>query len=472
MSEIKRNRTSTNFIFYTGYQILLYIIPFIISPFLTRTLREESLGIFTFSNSIVTYFVLLANLGIARYGQREISNAKDNKKEVFWSLFLNHFIFSIVSLSIFSILLFTIFKDQISIYSICSIYIISALFDVTWLFYGQENFKIVTLVNGIFAIIKMVAIFLLIKGPDHLWIYQLLYYGAFLGSNITIFLIALRHVGKPTFNVKQSIKQIKPLLYFSLIIVAVTLYTVFDKTIIGLFMDKTEVAFYEYAEKIVAIPKMFLLTIGTVLFPKMCSLEAHDEKTRISEIHVISLFFSIGIGIGAIFGLFALGKPVTTLYYGENFAKSGEYLVAMSPIILFITLGDIFRTQFIIPKKRDKFFLVSVSLNAIINLAISFALIVPLGVYGVIIGTLVAESFGCVLQMIYCRKYTNFKKIFTYLLVFVVFGFIMVAAINGANNLITLSGIAKTIVLFAIGLLVYAFLFLAYFKYERKKNWK
>lgn len=472
MSDLKRNKTSTNFIFYAGYQILLYIIPFVISPFLTRTLREESLGIFSFSNSIVTYFVLLANLGIARYGQREISNAKENKTEVFWSLYLNHFVFSLVSLSIYSILLFTVFQNQIPVYAICSIYIVSALFDVTWLFYGQENFKIVTIVNGIFAIIKMAAIFLLIKSPGHLWIYQFIYYGAFLGSNIVIFLIALHHVGRPIISIKNSIRHIKPLLYFSLIVVAVTLYTVFDKTIIGLFMDKTEVAFYEYADKIVAIPKMLLLTIGTVLFPKMCSLEARDEKTRIGEIHAISLFFSIGIGIGAIFGLFALGKPVTTLYYGDNFSKSGDYLVAMSPVILFITLGDIFRTQFIIPKKKDGIFLLSVSLNAIINLAISFALIIPLGVYGVIIGTIIAEAFGCIFQMIYCRKYTNFKKIFTYLITFIVFGFAMFAVISGLNNVVSLSGISKTSVLFASGILIYFLMFFLYFKFEKSRKWK
>ena len=471
MSEIKRNRTSTNFIFYTGYQVLLYVIPFIVSPFLTRTLREDSLGLFTFSNSIITYFVLLANLGIARYGQREISRAKANQKEVFWSLYLNHLVFSFLALGIYSILLFTIFKDQLNVYGICALYIVSALFDVTWLFYGRENFKLVTAINGIFAIIKMVLVFLLVRSPEHLWIYQTLYYGAFLGSNIVIFTIALKFVGRPKIDFHASLKHTVPLLYFSLVTVAVTLYTVFDKTLIGIFLDKTEVAFYEYAEKIIAIPKMFLLTIGTVLFPKMCSLEAKNDKSKMSQIHIISLFFSIGIGIGAIFGLIALGKPATTLYYGENFAKSGEYIVYMSPIILFVTLGDIFRTQFIIPKKRDTFFLISVSANVVINLILSFALVDLIGVYGVIIGTVVAECVGCVAQMIYCRKYTSFKKIVTYSIVFIIFGFAMFGVISGFDKLLPISGMAKTLTLFGIGIVFYAILFTLFLHFEKTRKW-
>ena len=472
MNEIKKNRTSTNFIFYIGYQILIYLIPFIISPFLTRTLREESLGIFSFSNSIAIYFVLLANLGIARYGQREISNAKENKKEVFWSLFFNHFIFSALALGVFSILLFTVFKSQFNVYSFCLLYILSALFDVSWLFYGRENFKIVTIVNGIFSIIKMAFVFLLIRSEGDLYIYQILYYGAFLLSNITIFFIALKYVGKPTLNVKQAVKHTTPLLYFSLITVAITLYTVFDKTIIGMFLDKSEVAFYEYADKIIAIPKMLLLTTGAVLFPKMCSLQSTGEKKRISEIHIISLFFSIGIGIGAIFGLVALGKPIVTYYYGDNFAKSGEYIIYMSPLVLIITLGDIFRTQFIIPQKKDTFFLISVSINAVVNIAISLILVRYLGVIGVIFGSVIAELTGCVVQMIYCRKETNFKKIFQYIVEFIICGFLMLAIIKGFNSIIQVEGIWKILILFIIGLVNYSILFVGLLKIERKKKWE
>ena len=468
MVEIKKNRTSTNFVFYIVYQVIIYIVPFVVAPFLTRTLKEESLGLFTFSNSIVTYFVLLANLGIARYGQREIANKNNDEKRTFWSLFFVHFVTSILSLLVFIILLFTVFRAQINIYAICSLYIISALFDVTWLFYGRENFKIVTLINSIFAVIKMVLIFSLVHNEGHLLIYQILYYGAFLSSNLVIFILALKFMGKPIFDLKQMVKHIKPLLFFSLIIVAVTLYTVFDKTLIGIFLEKSEVAYYEYADKIIAIPKMFLLTIGTVLFPKMCSLENENKQEQISAIHKISLFFSIGIGVGAIL----LGKPVLTLYYGNNFEKSGEYIVYMAPLVLLVTLGDVFRTQFIIPQKKDKFFLLSVSINAFLNLSLSLLLINKLGVLGVIIGTIVAELVGTLLQMWYCRKSTNFKKIAEYLAVFVVFGGVMYLVLWQMNAGLHINEIFKVVLMFIVAIILYGTMFMCFLFFEKKRKWK
>ena len=472
MEEIKKNRTSVNFIFYIGYQVLIYLIPFIVSPFLTRTLKEDSLGLFSFSNSIITYFFLLANLGIAKYGQRAIADKNNDQKSTFWSLFFDHLIFSFLSIAIFLVFLFTVFRTQVNIYAICVLYIVSALFDVTWLFYGRENFKIVTIVNGFFSIIKMVLIFALIRNESHLLIYQILYYGAFLLSNLTIFLIALHYVGKPQFDKQLMLKHIKPLLFFSLTVVAITLYTVFDKTIIGLFYEKSEVAFYEYADKIIAIPKMLLLTIGTVLFPKMCSLTSCDEQQKIFQIHKISLFFSIGIGIGAIFGLLAIGKPLIVLYYGENFATSGDYVLFMTPLIIFITLGDVFRTQFIIPRKNDGFYLFSVLLSAVINLVLSFALIKPLGVLGVIIGSVTAEAVGCIVQIIYCRNSTNFKKMLEYLIVFGACGGIMFGLAKLLNHFVALNSLVNIIISFVFAIAIYGVLFFVFLMIERKRHWE
>ena len=393
MKSSEKRKISSNLIFYTSYQILIYLVPFIISPFLTRTLGDESLGRFAFTNSIAYYFVLLANLGIARFGQREISANKDNKVQTrFWSLYFVHLILSFISLGVFTALLFTVFKSEFTLYLLCSIYILSALFDVSWLFFGLDEFKLVTSINGVFAIIKMILIFFLIRNPNHIYIYASLYYGALLLSNITLFAISFKKMGKPKLDISTAIKYIKPLLFFSLAVVAVALYTVFDKTLIGIFINNKEVAYYEYADRIIGIPKMLLLTIGAVLFPKMCSLESKKEYGDMQALHHVSLFFTVALSVGSIFGLLAIGQTLVTTYYGEMFSKSGDYVVLLSPIILFITLGDLIRTQFIIPMKKDKFYLFSVILNAITNLVISLILINFIGIYGVIIGTLTLAS--------------------------------------------------------------------------------
>lgn len=468
-----KNKTSTNILFYFAYQIIIYLIPFLIAPFLTRTLQETSLGNFTFSNSIAYYFVLLANLGIAKYGQREISTSSpDNIKKRFWSLFVDHLFSSVFAHIVFTVVILAYFKNQSNIYFPCVLYVLSALFDVSWLFFGLEEFKKVTIINGFFAFIKMFLVFLLVKNQNSLLIYQILYYGAFLLSNLTLFIIACRRMGRPSFTLSDCLKHIKPLLFFSLIVAAITLYTIFDKTLVGIFLNKESVAFYEYADRIIAIPKMLILTVGTVLFPKMCSLEAKNDSEKTTKIHKISLFFVFSIGLASIFGILSIGKELVTLYYGNNFSLSGLYVVYMSPLILIVSLGDIFRTQFIIPKKKDYFYLFSVVMNASLNLLISFILIKPLGVLGVIIGTIVAEFIGCLIQIIYCKKYTDINAIGKYFLYFIIVGFGMFAFLRGLSNLIPFEGIWKYLILFACGVFIYSVPTLVLLRRERKNVWK
>ena len=76
---INKQSISKNFFFQYVYQLLVLVIPLVLAPYLSRTLRETALGIFSYANSIAAYFVTLSMLGIARHGQRIISeNANNN----------------------------------------------------------------------------------------------------------------------------------------------------------------------------------------------------------------------------------------------------------------------------------------------------------------------------------------------------------------------------------------------------------
>ena len=101
---IRKQSISQNFFFQYAYQILILVIPLVLAPYLSRALRETALGVFSYANSIAAYFVAMSMLGIARHGQRIISeNANDDIKlrKSFWSLFTVHIIVSIISLLIY-----------------------------------------------------------------------------------------------------------------------------------------------------------------------------------------------------------------------------------------------------------------------------------------------------------------------------------------------------------------------------------
>ena len=91
---------------------------------------------------------MLAMLGISRHGQRIISQNRDDEiklRTIFWSLFTIHIIVSLFSFVAYLIFTFLFGGNDIVIYLIQSLYVLSALFNLTWLYHGLENFKSVVI---------------------------------------------------------------------------------------------------------------------------------------------------------------------------------------------------------------------------------------------------------------------------------------------------------------------------------------
>ena len=138
------------------YQILLYIIPFIVTPYISRVLGAENIGIYSYTYSIVTYFMLLTLLGINNYGTRNIAKNHKNREKLsytFSSIYYLQIIMGIIMLVIYNISIIFMDKAYTMLFLINNLFLISAILDINWLFFGLEEFKITTVRNGIIKIV-------------------------------------------------------------------------------------------------------------------------------------------------------------------------------------------------------------------------------------------------------------------------------------------------------------------------------
>ena len=246
---MQKQSLSKNLIFQFLYQGLILVIPLIISPYLTRVLHETALGVYSYTNSIAYYFVLLAMLGISRHGQRIISKYSSDEiqlRKAFWSLFAAHLLTASISICCYFCFILFFVKSNTNIFLIQTLYVLSAFFDVTWLFYGLENFRSVVIKNAGVKVLECILIFSLVKSPDDLWKYTLIASGGLLLGQMVMLPQAIMIVKPIRFSKEDFLQHIKPLLIFSISVIAVSLYTVFDKTLIGILSNKENVAFYEY----------------------------------------------------------------------------------------------------------------------------------------------------------------------------------------------------------------------------------
>ena len=228
----KSDNVKKNFIYQILYQVVILVLPLVTAPYLTRILGKDNLGDYGFTFSIAYYFVVLANLGIGKHGQRIIAARKNDEnlvRKTFWSLFFAHSVFSVISLSAY--ILFSILQSELNdLYLIQSIYVMSALFDITWFFYGIENFKSVVIKNFILKILETSLIFILVRTVNDLYIYTFIMVGSTILGYLILFPQVIIYVKPIKFGWVDVKEHIKPLLLLSIAVIASSLYTFFDKT--------------------------------------------------------------------------------------------------------------------------------------------------------------------------------------------------------------------------------------------------
>lgn len=154
-----------NYLYNLVYQVLVLILPIITTPYISRTLGAENVGIYSFTISIVTYFTLLGSLGVSLYGQREIAYARENKSKR-KKIFLEIIIFRFITMAIAMLVYYFVFvqnNEYQEYYQILLLYLVAAAFDISWFFQGMEEFKKTVTRNVIVRLVSVCCIFIFVK---------------------------------------------------------------------------------------------------------------------------------------------------------------------------------------------------------------------------------------------------------------------------------------------------------------------
>lgn len=467
---IKKQSVIKNYIYQFGYQFIILVIPLVLSPYLTRVLGGEGLGIYAYTYSIAYYFVIIAMLGINRHGQRVIATNSEREIELrrkFWSLLSVHAFFSVLSLLLYIFFVIVLVKDNKDIYYLQAIFVASALFDITWFFQGLENFKSVVIRNLCVKLASTVAIFAFVKNNQDVWLYTFITAMSVLIGQIVMLPQAIKIARPIRFEWKDAKEHFKPLFVLAVSVIAAALYTVFDKTLLGLLSSTQNVAFYEYSYKIISIPTTFITVIGTVLYPRVCSMVAKNDVEGQKRYYRYSVHITGFIGMGSIFGLLALAQPIADIYYGSSFSACGPVIAIMSPLIFIVGFGDVIRTQYMIPRHLDGKFASILFINAGVNILLSLALIPIIGIYGAVTGTIVAEIVGLILEIRISREIFDFKELILQIIPYVLIGLVTFFVLRFISSL-TEMRVGVLIIEIIVGFLLYSSLTLLYCAFFQK----
>ena len=451
------------------HQIILFIFPLILTPYISRVLGVKSLGIYSFYYSISIYFSYLAMLGINIYGNRAIAQVKENDKtlkKVFTNIYVLQFIASIISLLLYLIFILISKNKIISIIMIMNI--LTSLFNINWFYFGQEKFKSVIFTQLIIKTLITILIFVFVKNENSLIIYSILKCSSDLIFNIILFIFSIKYIKFNNIS-KTSVKNnLKPCLLLFIPALATTIYQQTDKVMIGILVNKTEVGYYECASKLITITLGLVSAVLTVISPKMSDLTSRKKDDDSKKLFNNSINYILCLATAISFGIISISKEFVPLFFGSSYKSSINLTINLAVSLLFVSFSNSLKLLYLIPKEKDKIYTNSVIYGTILNIILNYILISKYNAMGAVISTVLTELFVLIYQILKIKNNLNLHNIIKNLIIYIIFGIIMYSIVSLVAT-INMSLIYKTIVEILTGIIVYVTLCLIYFTKNKNK---
>lgn len=455
---MKHTSIKKNFIFQMIYEIVILILPLATSPYISRIIGPEGVGIYSYHYSIVQYFMLFSVLGLKNYGNRVIAKCRDDRDDlntVFSNLLTLHIIISVlVTLIYFIYILFFVNVGE-RIYSyIFTFAVLSSLFDISWFYFGIEHFKVTVTVNILTKIASFVSIFVFVKSSGDLRVYCLILALSFFFQQFLLWFPLKKYVTFVKPSAELMLPHLKPMLILFIPSIAVSFYKYMDKIMIGAICDKTQLGYYENAEKVVAVPNTIIGAFGTVMLPRMSNIIDKKGRKETLKYTSFSMFYVMWLAYGMAFGLAAVAKSFAPIFFGKSFTYSGDLIMALCVTIPFMSFANVIRTQYLLPTERDKEYTISLIVGAVINMVLNYCLLPIIRAMGATIGTIVTEAVVCLIQCYFVRNELPVWDYFHKSFIFLFFGtgmFIVVNYLGKTHN----TSIHLLIIQILVGVILY-----------------
>lgn len=452
MSSIRKN-----FLYNAAYQLLLILLPLVTTPYISRVLGADRIGIYTYTYTVVNYFVLIAMLGVKNYGNRSIAAVRedtDQLSQTFWEIYGLQFLCSAVALAAYFFFIFTFEAENRFIFIIQSIYIFSGMADISWLFFGLEQFKVTVLRNIALKLLTLICIFLFVRSAGDLWKYTLIVSLGTFVSQSYLWLYLRRHVKWHRPRLPRIFSHLRAELILFVPVIAVSLYKMMDKIMLKELATYTQVGYYESAEKILNIPTGIITALGTVMLPRMANLAAKSQISQSKRYIYNSMLFAVFLAAGMMFGIAGIAEDFVPLFLGDAYAPCISLLQALCPTVLFISWANVIRTQYLIPNHHDRSYIISVLLGALVNLGLNALLIPRMAAMGAVIGTVCAEAAVCISQTFMVRRQLEVTRYLKATLPFPLLGAGMLVLILQVQNWFSSPAVTVAIQV-VIGICVY-----------------
>ena len=406
----------SNYIYNIIYRLSICILPLVITPFSARVLGADGVGLYSLSSAVACYFIMFGKLGLEHYGSRTIAVCKDDPQKLrrtFWSIYSMQCITAVSSCLLYVAVIHLAFPGDILVYWMQGLYVLSALFDISWYFFGTEQFRTTTLRSLFIRVLIIAGMFIFVHTEDDLWLYTLIMSACFLLEQVLLLPFLLKQIKPIRVSWKEIRVHIRPNLKLFLPLAALSIYNWMDKLMLGLISGNEPVAFYNYADSIINLPKGIIAALGTVMLPRLSRLAQQKDYSALTHTLCSSMRFIMLICCALCFGIAGVAPVFVPFFLGPGYSQTVMLTIYLALVMIPMSVIDVIQTQYLIPFGKENIYLRSVLLGAGVNLLLNALFIPGLQAVGAVIGTFGAQIAVCAYQLLHIRSIYPLRHLYT-----------------------------------------------------------
>jgi len=377
IKRIRGNKDATVLLSNFGYlsilQIAGYVFPIITLPYLARVIGVDSFGKIAFASAIIVWFQSVADWGFKFTATRDVAKNRNDKEKVsdifsnvLWArIFLMILSFILLFLAIMFI---PIFNQNKTVILITFLIVPGHIMFPDWFFQALERMKYITLMNILSKLLFTVAIFVFIKEKSD-FILQPLFIslGYVMSGIISMYVIVSKwgfKIKKPTLP--DILKTIKESTYIFINDIMPNLYNSFSTLLLGFYGGSISNGKLDAGGKFVRVFQQFMSVISRTFFPYLSRrIDKHNLYVKINI--YLSFLFTIL--------LFLFAPLLIKLFFTPEFYDAIPVLRIMSFSIIFLSLSNIYGTNYMIIQGHEKKLRNITFISSIVGFALSFPLI-------------------------------------------------------------------------------------------------
>ena len=373
---------------------VLTVLSFVTFPWVCRALEDTVLGAYSWALTFVSYFLILAKIGIPNFAVRECVKVRDDKEKLsnkVQALFILQGIATVASFAIMAILVFAVSElhstnvsNMSALIFILSLNFLTGAFSFEWVFIALEKQFYMAVRSIVVLTISAMLIIIFVTNPGDVYIYAFISIGVTVITSILNCIYVTRFISFKKTMPYEFKQYAKPLFVLFTLTLTLTLYNQTDTFILG-FIDKSkaEVGAYSVGIKGIDIIIGILSNLGTVFIPRSAYLYNNvEDKTYFKRLTKYSMNICFFIVIPAIVAMIILAKPICSLISGNSdltnasagYGDSYLVLIILASMMLTYSLGEIIYGQILLPMKKEKYYLYALLIGVVINAVLSIIL--------------------------------------------------------------------------------------------------